>query len=277
MRPRPRILALWQSRAPSITFRFFLVVRPAPDPSPPTHQSPCAVFQRSFVLFLSFSFSARSADFVVDWGLTEIRQAGSEDSFFGFIALFVGSLGAGHTSSPPSTTSLLRRIDRTIFIQVSLRVRRLSSPAAPNLAAAHTRPAAQPHMLRAQAMHPCFPSLPPDSLLALPPHPHARTCALLTARREPSLQSLSAFSQRAAPPWRQTTIFGSIVVCTSRTSRWCRDEFVLVASSFRGSDYGLRVWCVVARSMGRGGRVRCGRPMFLCFCVGECFVRVKIC
>ena len=218
-----RILALWQSRAPSITFRFFLVVRPAPDPSPPTHQSPCAVYQPSFVLFLSFSFSARSADFVVDWGLTEIRQAGSEDSFFGIIAFFVGSLGAGHTSSPPSTTSLLRRIDRTIFIQVSLRVRRLSSPAAPNLAAAHTRPAAQPHKLRAQAMHPCFPSLPPDSyLFALPPHPHARTCALLTARREPSLQSLSAFSQRAAPPWRQTTIFGSIVVCTSRTSRWCR-------------------------------------------------------
>ena len=133
-----RILALWQSRAPSITFRFFLVVRPAPDPSPPTHQSPCAVFQRSFVLFLSFSFSARSADFVVDWGLTEIRQAGSEDSFFGFIALFVGSLGAGHTSSPPSTTSLLRRIDRTIFIQVSLRVRRLSPRPQPPTLLQHT-------------------------------------------------------------------------------------------------------------------------------------------
>ena len=117
----------------------------------------------NLVMFCSRAFPAfvRSADFGVDWGLTEIRQAASEDSFFGIIAFFVGSLGAGHTSSPPSTTSLLRRIDRTIFIQVSLRVRRLSTPAAPNLAAAHTRPAAQPHMLCAQAMHPCFPSLPP--------------------------------------------------------------------------------------------------------------------
>ena len=178
-----------------------------------------------FFLFLSFSFFARSADFGVDWGLTEIRQAASEDSFFGIIAFFVGSLGAGHTSSPPSTTSLLRRIDRTIFIQVSLRVRRLSSPAAPNLAAAHTRPAAQPHMLRAQAMHPCFPSLPPDSLLALPPHPHARTCALLTARREPSLQSLSAFPQRSALPWRQTVILSSMLAYILRRDEECRVLF----------------------------------------------------
>ena len=148
-----RILALWQSRAPSITFRFFLVVRPAPDPSPPTHQSPCAVYQPSFVLFLSFSFSARSADFVVDWGLTEIRQAGSEVSLFGVGDLCVGSWAAVHTSSPPWSTRPPQYIDRIILIQVGLRVRRLSTPAAPNLAAAHTRPAAQPHMLRARAIH----------------------------------------------------------------------------------------------------------------------------
>ena len=206
-----RILALWQSRAPSITFRFFLVVRPAPDPSPPTHQSPCAVFQPSFVLFLSFSFSARSADFGVDWGLTEIRQAGSEDSFFGFIALFVGSLGAGHTSSPPSTTSLLRRIDRTIFIQVSLRVRRLSTPAAPNLAAAHTRPAAQPHMLRARAIHIYIPSPSPCTIPAALDAPRTRICVLLAARHKPPHNPPPANVPRAPPPWRQAMIFGSMV------------------------------------------------------------------
>ena len=161
-----RILALWQSRAPSITFRFFLVVRPAPDPSPPTHQSPCAVFQPSFVLFLSFSFSARSADFVVDWGLTEIRQAGSEVSLFGVGDLCVGSWAAVHTSSPPWSTRPPQYIDRIILIQVGLRVRRLSTPAAPNLAAAHTRPAAQPHMLRARAIHMYIPSPSPCTIPA---------------------------------------------------------------------------------------------------------------
>ena len=161
-----RILALWQSRAPSITFRFFLVVRPAPDPSPPTHQSPCAVFQPSFVLFLSFSFSARSADFVVDWGLTEIRQAGSEVSLFGVGDLCVGSWAAVHTSSLPWSTRPPQYIDRIILIQVGLRVRRLSTPAAPNLAAAHTRPAAQPHMLRARAIHMYIPSPSPCTIPA---------------------------------------------------------------------------------------------------------------
>ena len=161
-----RILALWQSRAPSITFRFFLVVRPAPDPSPPTHQSPCAVYQPSFVLFLSFSFSARSADFVVDWGLTEIRQAGSEVSLFGVGDLCVGSWAAVHTSSPPWSTRPPQYIDRIILIQVGLRVRRLSTPAAPNLAAAHTRPAAQPHMLRARAIHMYIPSPSPCTIPA---------------------------------------------------------------------------------------------------------------
>ena len=161
-----RILALWQSRAPSITFRFFLVVRPAPDPSPPTHQSPCAVYQPSFVLFLSFSFSARSADFVVDWGLTEIRQAGSEVSLFGVGDLCVGSWAAVHTSSPPWSTRPPQYIDRIILIQVGLRVRRLSTPAAPNLAAAHTRPAAQPHMLRARAIHIYIPSPSPCTIPA---------------------------------------------------------------------------------------------------------------
>ena len=161
-----RILALWQSRAPSITFRFFLVVRPAPDPSPPTHQSPCAVFQPSFVLFLSFSVSARSADFVVDWGLTEIRQAGSEVSLFGVGDLCVGSWAAVHTSSPPWSTRPPQYIDRIILIQVGLRVRRLSTPAAPNLAAAHTRPAAQPHMLRARAIHMYIPSPSPCTIPA---------------------------------------------------------------------------------------------------------------
>ena len=161
-----RILALWQSRAPSITFRFFLVVRPAPDPSPPTHQSPCAVYTPSFVLFLSFSFSARSADFVVDWGLTEIRQAGSEVSLFGVGDLCVGSWAAVHTSSPPWSTRPPQYIDRIILIQVGLRVRRLSTPAAPNLAAAHTRPAAQPHMLRARAIHIYIPSPSPCTIPA---------------------------------------------------------------------------------------------------------------
>ena len=167
-----RILALWQSRAPSITFRFFLVVRPAPDPSPPTHQSPCAVFQPSFVLFLSFSFSARSADFVVDWGLTEIRQAGSEVSLFGVGDLCVGSWAAVHTSSPPWSTRPPQYIDRIILIQVGLRVRRLSTPAAPNLAAAHTRPAAQPHMLRARAIHMYIPSPSPCTIPAALDAPH---------------------------------------------------------------------------------------------------------
>ena len=128
-----RILALWQSRAPSITFRFFLVVPPAPDPSPPTHQSPCAVFQPSYVLFLSFSFFARSADFGVDWGLTEIRQAGSEDSLFGVGYFCVGSWAAVHTSSLPWSTCPPQYIDRIILLQDGLQVRRLSLPAAPDL------------------------------------------------------------------------------------------------------------------------------------------------
>ena len=206
-----RILALWQSRAPSITFRFFLVVRPAPDPSPPTHQSPCAVYQPSFVLFLSFSFSARSADFVVDWGLTEIRQAGSEVSLFGVGDLCVGSWAAVHTSSPPWSTRPPQYIDRIILIQVGLRVRRLSTPAAPNLAAAHTRPAAQPHMLRARAIHMYIPSPSPCTIPAALDAPRTRICVLLAARHKPPHNPPPANVPRAAPPWRQAMIFGSMV------------------------------------------------------------------
>ena len=181
--------------------------RPKPTHPPDTMRS----ISTQFCFVFDPSFSARSADFGVDWGLTEIRQAGSEDSFFGFIALFVGSLGAGHISSPPSTTSLLRRIDRTIFIQVSLRVRRLSTPAAPNLAAAHTRPAAQPHMLSARAIHIYIPSPSPCTIPTALYAPRTRICVLIAARLKPSHNPPPAKMPRAAPPWRQTMTFGSMV------------------------------------------------------------------
>ena len=122
----------------------------------------------NLVMFCSRAFPAfvRSADFGVDWGLTEIRQAGSEVSLFGVGDLCVGSWAAVHTSSPPWSTRPPQYIDRIILIQVGLRVRRLSTPAAPNLAAAHTRPAAQPHMLRARAIHIYIPSPSPCTIPA---------------------------------------------------------------------------------------------------------------
>ena len=164
-------------------------------------------------MFCSRAFPAfvRSADFGVDWGLTEIRQAGSEDSLFGVGYFCVGSWAAVHTSSPPWSTRPPQYIDRIILIQVGLRVRRLSTPAAPNLAAAHTRPAAQPHMLRARAIHIYIPSPSPCTILAALDAPRTRICVLIAARLKPSHNPSPAKMPRAAPPWRQVIKFGSMV------------------------------------------------------------------
>ena len=89
----------------------------------------------NLVMFCSRAFPAfvRSADFGVDWGLAEIRQAGSEDSLFGVGYFCVGSWAAVHTSSLPWSTCPPQYIDRIILLQDGLQVRRLSLPAAPDL------------------------------------------------------------------------------------------------------------------------------------------------
>ena len=81
----------------------------------------------------------------------------------------------------------------------------------PRPSAARTRPAAQPHMLSARAIHIYIPSPSPCTILAALDAPRTRICVLIAARLKPSHNPPPAKMPRAAPPWRQTMTFGSMV------------------------------------------------------------------
>ena len=193
--------------------------------------------------------------------IAEICRARSDDCFFGVGSFAVGSSGTMRTSSPPWSTRRPRCIDGESFIQLSLRVRRLSLPHSTRPAAALTRPTAEPHTPRAQAMHPCSPAPPPPSPPALPLRPRARTSTLPVMRRTTPPQTLCAFAQRSAAPWPQIIIPDSLVAFVLRIIRWNaagRHGLLLLLPFFAcGCTMQAACVCSVLRAKGVAQSVEC--------------------